>query len=247
MIMRNLILFPFLLCFTILSAQQLEGSWELVQKDGREVTGEETVRIYQDGYFASGTREQGSNNFIKAAGGEYTLDNGNYSHKYDFHTESADLVGEQKRYQIEIRGEQIILTGPGNEQQVWQKISDREDDLNGNWVITGRMRNGEIRRSTPGARRTIKILGGGRFQWVAFNSDTREFHGTGGGTYTAQNGQYTENIEFFSRDDSRVGASLQFDYEVKDGEWHHSGKSSKGDPIYEIWSPYEEAYQSTKN
>lgn len=97
---------------------------------------------------------------------------------------------------------------------------------------------------TPGDRRTIKILSGDRFQWVAFNSATKEFSGTGGGTYTAGNGKYTENIEFFSRDDSRVGASLEFDYDVKDGKWHHKGKSSKGDDIYEIWSPYEEAYQN---
>src|SRR5690606_19047358 len=102
--------------------------------------------------------------------------------------------------------------------------------------------DGELSKMTPGARRTIKILGGGRFQWVAFNSQTKEFSGTGGGTYNAEDGKYTENIEFFSRDDSRVGASLGFDYEVQDGEWHHSGKSSKGDPIYEIWSPYQEAY-----
>ena len=77
---------------------------------------------------------------------------------------------------------------------------------------------------------------------VAFNSKTKEFYGTGGGEYSAENGKYTENIQFFSRDNSRVGASLGFDFELKDGEWHHSGKSSKGDPIYEIWSPYSEAY-----
>ena len=89
----------------------------------------------------------------------------------------------------------------------------------------------------------MKILSGTRFQWIAYNTETKEFLGTGGGTYTTDNGKYTENIEFFSRDDSRVGASLEFDYEVKDGKWHHKGESSKGDPIYEIWSPYEEAYK----
>jgi hypothetical protein len=64
----------------------------------------------------------------------------------------------------------------------------------------------------------------------------------GGGTYTAKDGKYIENITFFSRDDSRVGASLDFNYEVIDGEWHHSGLSSKGDPIYEIWTPYAIGY-----
>jgi hypothetical protein len=137
----------------------------------------------------------------------------------------------------------MVFQTDSGEEMTWQNISDKENDLSGNWVITGRQRNGELRRSTPGARRTIKILGGDRFQWVAFNSDTGEFFGTGGGTYTAQNGRYVENIGFFSRDDSRVGAELPFDYEVRDGEWHHSGKSSKGDPMYEIWSPYNEAYK----
>lgn len=79
-------------------------------------------------------------------------------------------------------------------------------------------------------------MSGTRFQWAAINPETKEFFGTGGGTYTFVNGKYTENIEFFSRDNSRVGASLSFKGEVKDGQWHHSGNSSTGNPIYEIWS-----------
>jgi hypothetical protein len=50
------------------------------------------------------------------------------------------------------------------------------------------------------------------------------------------NGVYTEVIEFFSRDASRVGAKLEFQGSVRDGDWHHLGLSSRGDPIYEIWS-----------
>lgn len=98
------------------------------------------------------------------------------------------------------------------------------------------MRDGEMSTMTPGARKTMKIPSGTCFQWIAFNSETCEFFGTGGGSYTTRNGNYTEQIDFFSRDNSRVGARLEFDYELKDGKWHHSGKSSKEDPIYEIWS-----------
>jgi hypothetical protein len=43
-------------------------------------------------------------------------------------------------------------------------------------------------------------------------------------------------IEFFSRNKSRVGAKLSFDFDKKDDDWHHSGLSSAGEPIYEIWS-----------
>ena len=58
----------------------------------------------------------------------------------------------------------------------------------------------------------MKILSGTRFQWIAYNTETKQFMGTGGGTYTTINGEYVENIEFFSRDDSKAGLSLKFNY-----------------------------------
>lgn len=239
--MKKLLLLPLLFFCGLISAQQFEGSWKLVEKDGKDISGEETVKIIQDDYFAFGTKKTGTNEFVRAGGGELNVDD-RFIQKYDFQTANPEMVGQEKVYDFQLENDRLVLTGSG-EREVWERISDEEDQLTGNWVITGRMRNDELSRSTPGARRTIKILGGGRFQWVAFNSDSKQFSGTGGGTYSAQNGDYVENIEFFSRDDGRVGASLDFDYEVKDGEWHHSGNSSTGNPIYEIWSPYEEAYQ----
>ena len=81
----------------------------------------------------------------------------------------------------------------------------------------------------------MKILSGSRFQWIAYNTETRQFMGTGGGTYLTVKGKYIEQIEFFSRDDSRVGAKLDFEFKLDNGEWNHMGLSSKGDPIHEIW------------
>ncbi|WZL90294.1 hypothetical protein VS868_05950 [Salinimicrobium sp. 3283s] len=241
--MKNLLFLPMLMFLSMATAQNLEGSWLLVEVDHQPVNDLETVRIYMDNYFAQGTKEAGTDKFISAAGGEYTLDE-LYTETYDFNTEDLTTLGETRQYEpVEIQKNLLNLTAEDGTTYTWRKISDDTNDLSGNWVITGRQRDGELNRSTPGARRTIKILGGDRFQWVAFNSETGDFSGTGGGTYTAEDGKYTENIEFFSRDDSRVGARLDFDYKVKDGEWHHSGKSSKGDPIYEIWSPYAEAYK----
>ena len=87
--------------------------------------------------------------------------------------------------------------------------------------------------STPSVNST-----GTHFQWVAINTVTGEFFGTGGGTYHFNNGSYQEHIEFFSRDSTRIGMSLTFKDEVKDGVWHHSGTSTKGDPIQETWIRY---------
>lgn len=109
----------------------------------------------------------------------------------------------------------------------------------GVWRITGRKQGDEMAQMPLRDRRTLKILSGTRFQWVAINIKTGEFSGTGGGRYTFENGKYTEHIEFFSRDNTRVGASLTFDGKVENGQWHHSGLSSAGSPIYEIWSKLE--------
>jgi hypothetical protein len=87
-----------------------------------------------------------------------------------------------------------------------------------------------------GTRKTLKILSGTRFQWAAIDPGTKEFFGTGGGTYQFANGKYMEHIEFFSKDNNRIGATLAFDGKLENGDWHHSGLSSKGEKIYEIWS-----------
>ena len=106
--------------------------------------------------------------------------------------------------------------------------------------MTGRVRDGTTQTRTPGARRTMKLLSGTRFQWIAYNVETKEFFGSGGGTYTTADGTYIESIEFFSRDDSVSGRSLEFDYELVEGAWHHKGTSSKGDPMHEIWTTRKE-------
>lgn len=240
--MKNIFFLSLFFFFGMLSAQDLDGAWKLTEVNGEPVNNAETIRIYQDDYFTYGKKEAGTNKFIEAGGGEFILGNG-YVEIYDFNTADTSMIGKEVQYDISEVEEKFTIITKNGESQTWERISSNKNDLSGNWVITGRQRNGEMNRMTPGDRRTIKILGGNRFQWIAFNSRTKEFSGTGGGTYTAENGKYTEHIEFFSRDDSRVGASLSFDYDVKDGEWHHSGKSSKGEPIYEIWSPYSEAYK----
>ena len=118
----------------------------------------------------------------------------------------------------------------------FEKVALQPQPLDGLWLMGGRMRNDLMtNRDTSGPRKTLKVLFNGRFQWIAFNTDTFAFMGTGGGNYSSVDGIYKEEIKFFSRDNSRVGAILPFDYELISGEWHHKGKSSKGVPIHEIW------------
>ncbi len=119
----------------------------------------------------------------------------------------------------------------------WIKSFGKSIDLNGKWLMAGRITDeGEKRRDISNPRKTMKFLKNGNFQWIAFNTETFQFFGSGGGTYSAENGIYTENIQFFSRNNNSVGKILPFNYSLKGVDWHHSGKSSRGDPIYEIWT-----------
>ena len=123
-----------------------------------------------------------------------------------------------------------------NKNSYWKKISLKKNDLQGKWLMIGRVRNGkEQRRNLERPRKTMKFLINGYFQWIAFNTETFQFYGSGGGKYTTKDGTYTEYIEYFSRDNSRVGAKLKFDYKLKNEEWNNIGFSSKGDPMHEIW------------
>lgn len=247
--MKKILILPLLFLTGLLYAQNIEGAWKMMHKNGQPVTGEEYVKLYQDGYFAFGAKESDSNKFLGAGGGEFSLNGEDYSETLDFYTFKPEYVGNTTKFHINMADGRMVITADLDGQtlvEIWEKVGSGSNDLTNNWVFTGRQQDGEISRSTPGDRRTVKILTGGRFQWIAFNSGTKEFMGTGGGTYIADDGKYTETIEFFSRDDDRVGDSLNFTYRILDGEWHHSGLSSTGNPIYEIWTRYKDAYKPAK-
>ena len=154
----------------------------------------------------------------------------------EFHTRDKEHVGQSRSYNILVKDDVLTIRADDRE-VVYKRVDDGSAPLTGLWQITGRMQEGKlvpIHRS--GTRKTIKILSGKHFQWAAIDPGTKAFMGTGGGTYEFANGKYTEHIEFFSRDSSRVGTSLSFDGKLEKGEWHHSGLSSRGDKIYEVWS-----------
>ena len=226
------------LCFSVMmQAQSLKGAWEATLTIENETTMQKvrSVAIFAEGYQVNTYYDAETGAFVGTNGGSWQLEGNQLSETVEFDTQNPDRVGTTGVFEIELSENELRAT---DRDVVWKRIDNgTPGDLAGAWLISGRMRNGELqKRDTNRPRKTMKILSGTRFQWIAYNTETKEFMGTGGGTYTTVNGKYTENIEFFSRDDKRVGASLEFDYELKDGDWHHSGLSSKGQPIYEVWS-----------
>ncbi len=231
---KILILFTALLALVQLRAQSLVGAWETVYSDdnGREV---KIVAILTDKYQVATWYDNKTGEFISTNGGSWSIDGNTVSEIVEFDTRDSSSVGTTSTFEVEISDNEIRIP---DSDFVFKRIDNgTPGDLSGAWLISGRMRDGEIReRNTDRPRKTMKILSGTRFQWIAYNTETKQFMGTGGGNYTTVDGKYTENIEFFSRDNSRVGASLEFKYEIKEGKWHHSGNNSRGEPMYEVWS-----------
>ncbi|MFH6602780.1 hypothetical protein ACEZ3G_04775 [Maribacter algicola] len=188
-----------------------------------------------DGYMTHSVYETSPAKFIKTTGGFYTVQNGSLDIKLEFNSNFEN--DGQKELSIPFAMEKGQLTLKGDSPLVFTQSKHVKQELDGQWLFATRGPDtGQERRGDENARKTLKYLQDGRFQWIAYNTETFKFHGTGGGSFSSQDGAYIEKIEYFSRDDSRVGAELKFDYELKDGDWHHRGKNSKGEPMYEIWA-----------
>jgi len=215
-------------------AQSFIGAWEglHITTEGEQIR---SVVIFSDRYQVITNYDAVTGKFISTNGGTWTLEGDTMTEEVEFDTENPDRVGTEVSFKVHINKSTMGIVG--SDMEMTRIDNGEPGELQGAWLMSGRIRDGETQtRDTNRPRKTMKILSGTRFQWIAYNTETKEFKGTGGGTYTTEDGKYSENIEFFSRDDSRAGVSLSFNYELIDGKWHHSGLSSKGKPIYEIWS-----------
>lgn len=243
-LMKSYFLVFFSLLFSLNAyTQNFEGAWQLIALNNIKVENRKVIKIVCDGYFTLGSKDLSENSFLGAAGGEYKLIGNDLFENRDFDTYNKAKIGNEIPYKLIWKSPDTLIIKTSNENKVWKRLKPSKQDFSGNYVITGRQKEDEIRQVVPGERRTIKILNDGRFQWVAFDSGKKQFYASGGGEYIANDGIYTEKIKFFSKDKSRVGTELDFQYQIKDKLWHHKGKSSKGKPIYEIWSPFTLAYK----
>lgn len=216
------------------NAQSLIGAWERhhTAENGRKLI---SVVVFSDGYQVISTYESNTGKFTSTNGGTWKIKGDTITEKVEFDSKNSERVGSEVSFEVIINDS--IMEIVGSEKKFKRIDNGLPGKLHGAWLMSGRIRDGETQlRDTNRPRKTMKILSGTRFQWIAYNTETKQFMGTGGGSYTTINGEYTENIEFFSRDDSKVGIGLNFNYDLVDGKWHHTGLSSKGDAIHEIWS-----------
>lgn len=213
--------------------QNIQGAWRFTE--GKE----QTVIIITPHIFSSATYNLEEKKFISSYGGSYTINGSQLILKTEWNSLDSAKVGTDWNSTFTTSKNQLSLNG-------LPKKLERLDDgtpgaLAGAWIITGSYSNDQVskRRSPFFPRRTMKILSGKHFQWIAYNVVTKQFIDTGGGTYTTENGKYTETIHFFTKTAESVGKSLSFEYSFVDGDWRHKGQKSTGGPLDECWTKRE--------
>jgi hypothetical protein len=219
-----------------LAKGNLQGAWARVAPGpGGDPVKE--VMLFSGDYFSWTAFSENTGAFIETRGGIFSMENDQLVLKFEFYSSDTTKVGLSEHWTWSSDANGLTLSGEGIKKEGWKSLEDaRQTDLAGVWLMGGRVRDGETtRREVNVPRKTMKILTGTRFQWIAYNTETRQFLGTGGGSYSAADGKYSEKLEFFSRDNNRVGMQLDFSFDASSGDWHHTGKSSAGEPMHEIW------------
>ena len=202
-----------------------------------EISGDKTLKhklAVSENYLVHTVYGEDPPEFMYTHGGFYKVSEGGIKVTLEFNSEFKNDGVKELDLAVNSMDNKIIL---GPNQLEFIKVEAAGQDLDGHWLFATRGPDtGQERRDDSKARKTLKVLGHGSFQWIAYNTESFEFFGSGGGSFTSADGVYVENIEFFSRDNSRVGARLEFKYELEGNDWHHKGLNSRGEPMYEIWS-----------
>jgi hypothetical protein len=214
-----------------IDTKDLVGAWSYGPENNR------TVMINTDNVFSVATYDIPGKKFISSYGGTWQLSGNKLSQKIEWNSKDSNQVGKSIEHTPQVNGNKLSLN-----EASWTRMDDGTPGaLMGAWIITGNYTDDKVsKRASPFyPRRTMKVLSGKHFQWIAYNVATKAFMNAGGGTYTTVNGKYTENIEYFTKTSESVGKSLSFDYSFVDGDWRHKGQKSTGGPMDECWSKRE--------
>lgn len=216
-----------------IDTKDLIGAWKYGSPNNK------TVMIHTEKVFSVVTYDVPGKRFISSYGGAWRIENNNIIKKIEWNSIDSTQVGKEITETIELSKDKLV-TKSNNE--TWTRLDNgTPGTLMGAWVITGNYKNDTVsKRANPFfPRRTMKVLSGKYFHWIAYNVASKSFINAGGGTYTTANGKYTENIEFFTKTTESIGKTLVFDYSFVHGDWRHRGEKSTGGAMDECWSKRE--------
>ncbi|HMF73190.1 MAG TPA: hypothetical protein VK616_17040 [Flavitalea sp.] len=216
-----------------IDTNDLIGAWGYGSASNR------TVMINTDKVFSVATYSIADKKLINSYGGTWRLDKSKLIRKIEWNSADSTQVGKEITDNVEIKVNKLKIGSSGSDHV---KLDDgKPGALMGAWIITGNYRNDSVsKRPNPFyPRRTMKVLSGKYFHWIAYNVVSKSFMNAGGGSYTTDNGKYTETIEFFTKTSESVGKKLIFDYSFVNGDWRHKGQKSTGGAMDECWSKRE--------
>jgi hypothetical protein len=172
-----------------IKAQSLIGAWEGYDtwEKGEEIR---SVIIFSHAYQVITYYDAKTGKFISTNGGTWTLIGDTVTETVEFDSSKPELVGSEVSFDVFMKDSIMGIVGSD---MIFKRIdSGVSGKLHGAWLMSGRITDGETQlRDISRPRKTMKILLGTRFQWIAYNTETKEFLGTGGGVYTTTNGEYT--------------------------------------------------------
>ena len=206
----------------------LKGAWGYGNADNKN------VMIFSGNVFAVAKYDIAGKKFLHSFGGTWQAQDSRLVRKIEWDSRDSSQVGKEWTNDLHVKGNALVISD-----EKWERLDDGSPGkLAGAWIITGNYNNDKVsKRGSPFyPRRTMKVLSGKYFHWIAYNVVTKQFLAAGGGTYTTENGKYTEQIEFFTKTAASVGKTLVFDYSFDNGDWRHKGEKSTGGAMDECWS-----------
>lgn len=211
----------FLLSILLISLNLNSQVYEFIKKNQNKVYTHKI--LIDDQYLVHTIYVKDPAEFILTRGGYYTIEGDTFDVELEFNSNFEN---------------DSIRVASLKQSKDWKNISQNKYDLEGKWLMSGRVSDDgtQNRRNIESPRKTMKFLRDGHFHWVAFHTETMRFLGCGGGTYKTKDRKYFEEIDYFSRDNSKVSLTLEFNYDTKGYDWFHKGYSTSGNPMHEIWT-----------
>lgn len=135
-----------------------------------------------------------------------------YAKEYEFDPESGDFIVVDSS-KIEERW--IPTNSSINQENVVMGTWDLDsylDDKQGDFI------------EYPKYVEYIKLITPTHFTWIYFNNEKDEIYAAGSGTYTFNNGTYSETIKMIHPSNSgQLGETISFNSKLNNKKWKHSG------------------------
>ena len=166
--MNKIPLIILLIVTQFLNSQSINGAWEKY-KTNSEGTNDRYVAIFSNGFNSSTVYNNINGKFISTNGGSWYINGNLLTQKIEFDSKNPERVGLTITSKIELKENKMKIISTG---ETWTKIDDgTPGKLKGAWLMSGRIRDGvKSMRNIDRPRKTMKILSGSRFQWIAYNT-----------------------------------------------------------------------------